>query len=146
MLMQLNPPIPLSTPKGPGLAVLVIDYGPDHDLLWTVIIGKGEHAGEIWSYGNPQVRGVENVSLARTPDVAKALAPLAEPWAAIRFDVGDRVRVPPRGVPQVVANVKFNGGQQSVLLKGDGHETWYYSHALVPVLESEPLAAEATRT
>ena len=64
-MMQLNPPIPLSTPKGEGIAVMVIDYGIDHDLWWTVIISKGEHAGEIWTYANPKVRGVENITLGR---------------------------------------------------------------------------------
>lgn len=67
-MLQLNPPIPLKTPKGEGLAVLVIDYGPDHDLWWTVILSKGEHAGEIWTYPNPKVRGVENVTLGRFPE------------------------------------------------------------------------------
>jgi hypothetical protein len=64
-MLQLNPPIPMQTPRGEGIAVMVIDYGPDFDLWWTVIIGKGEHAGEIWTYPNPQVRGVENISLGR---------------------------------------------------------------------------------
>ena len=49
------------------MAVLVIDYGPDHDLWWTVILTKGEHAGEIWTYPNPDVRGVENITLGRHP-------------------------------------------------------------------------------
>jgi hypothetical protein len=66
-MLQLNPPIPMRTPRGEGLAVMVIDYGPDFDLWWTVIVSKGEHAGEIWTYPNPQVRGVENISLGRTP-------------------------------------------------------------------------------
>ena len=66
-MLQLNPPIPLNTPKGEGIAVLVIDYGPDHDLWWTVILTKGGFAGEIWTYPNPQVRGVENLTLGRNP-------------------------------------------------------------------------------
>jgi hypothetical protein len=68
-MLQLNPPIPLSTPKGEGIAVMVIDYGIDHDLWWTVMISRGEHAGEIWTYANPEVRGVENITLGR-PDSA----------------------------------------------------------------------------
>jgi hypothetical protein len=64
MLLQLNPPIPLFCPgRGPGMAVLVIDYSQDHDLLWTVIADRG---GEIWSLRNSEVRGVENISLGRT--------------------------------------------------------------------------------
>lgn len=74
-LLQLNPPIPLQTPKGEGLATLVIDYGPDYDLLWTVILTKGEHAGEIWTYPNPQVRGVQNVTLGRLPTATPTDSP-----------------------------------------------------------------------
>jgi hypothetical protein len=66
-LLQLNPPIPLRTPRGEGMAVLVIDYGLDHDLWWTVILTKGEHADEIWTYPNPEVGGVENITLGRHP-------------------------------------------------------------------------------
>jgi hypothetical protein len=68
-MMQLSPPIPMKTPRGEGMAVMVIDYGPDFDLWWTVIISKGEHAGEIWTYANPEVRGVTNITLGR-PAVA----------------------------------------------------------------------------
>jgi hypothetical protein len=64
-LLQLNPPIPMKTPRGEGLAVMVIDYGPDFDLWWTVILSKGDHAGEIWTYANPEVRGVTNITLGR---------------------------------------------------------------------------------
>ena len=60
----------MQTPRGEGLAVLVIDYGPDHDLWWTVMLSKGEHAGEIWTYANPQVRGVENITLGRHVEMA----------------------------------------------------------------------------
>ena len=36
MITQLNPPLPLETSKGPGLAHFVIDYGAEADLLWVV--------------------------------------------------------------------------------------------------------------
>lgn len=32
-LQQLTPPIPLDTPNGKALAHLIIDYGPEYDLL-----------------------------------------------------------------------------------------------------------------
>ena len=64
----------MQTPKGEGMAILVIDYGPDYDLMWTVIVSKGEHAGQIWTYPNPQVRGVENVTLGRHVAPANARA------------------------------------------------------------------------
>ena len=59
--------------KGDGLAVAVIDYGPDYDLLWTVIINE---TGEIWTANNQKVRGVKNWSIgrgiSRTPSELKA--------------------------------------------------------------------------
>jgi hypothetical protein len=53
MTLQLDPPIWLETPKGKGLAHLVIDYGPDHDLLWVVFIQKTR---ECWTFPNSEVR------------------------------------------------------------------------------------------
>ncbi len=60
MLLQLHPPIWVVTPKGRGLAVLVIDYGPDHDLLWTVF---QKEKGECWTWGNRDIRADPNVTL-----------------------------------------------------------------------------------
>lgn len=60
---QLNPPIPLNTPKGEGFAHLVIDYGPESDLYWTVLIIE---TGEIWTYPNKYVRASKNITLGRT--------------------------------------------------------------------------------
>lgn len=58
---QLNPQIPLVTPKGEGFAHLVIDYSQEHHLLWVVIL---DQTGEIWAFRNSEVRGVPNQSLA----------------------------------------------------------------------------------
>lgn len=62
MLLQLNPQIPLLTPKGEGLAILVKDDGPESNLEWTVI----QQNGEIWTWQNPQVRGTKNITFNRT--------------------------------------------------------------------------------
>ena len=63
MFTQLDPPIPLEVQgKGEGLAIGVIDYGPDFDLLWVVILDNG---GEIWCEPNANVRGVENYTMGR---------------------------------------------------------------------------------
>jgi hypothetical protein len=61
-ILQLNPTIPINTPKGPGQAILVIDYGNEHHLIWTVIL---DESGEIWSYQNPHVRGQKNITMDR---------------------------------------------------------------------------------
>lgn len=63
MILQLNPTIPLTTPKGDGLAVALIDYGEDHDLKWVVI---QDDTGEIWTWNNDKVRGIKNITHSRT--------------------------------------------------------------------------------
>ena len=62
MILQLNPPIPVETPKGPGMAHLVIDYGVEHNLFWVVFI---DATGECWTYTNPKIRAQKNITLGR---------------------------------------------------------------------------------
>lgn len=62
MILQLNPQIPVETPKGPGMAHLVIDYGVEHNLFWVVFI---DATGECWTYTNPEIRAQKNVTLGR---------------------------------------------------------------------------------
>lgn len=62
MIVQLNPPIPLTTPRGKGLALLVIDPGIEHHLQWVVALDEG---GEIWTYQNPLVRVQANETMGR---------------------------------------------------------------------------------
>ena len=38
LLQQLNPPLPMTTPQGPGLAHFVLDYGPETHLMWVVFM------------------------------------------------------------------------------------------------------------
>jgi hypothetical protein len=61
-MLQLNPPIPMNTPKGEGFAHILIDYGPESDLYWTVLITA---TGEIWTYANRYVRASKNITLGR---------------------------------------------------------------------------------
>lgn len=60
--LQLNPSIPLNTPKGNGEAIILIDYGPEHNLMWVIILDEN---GEIWAFPNNEVRGCENMTLGR---------------------------------------------------------------------------------
>ena len=62
MLTQLNPPLPLKTPKGDGIAHLVIDYGPEHDLLWVVFLDAD---GACWTVPNQEVRMGANWTMGR---------------------------------------------------------------------------------
>lgn len=62
MFYQLNTPIPLDTPKGSGVAWAVIDYSPEHNLMWVVAI---DATREIWTFQNHQVRAQKNITLGR---------------------------------------------------------------------------------
>lgn len=68
MMLYLNPSLPLDTPKGRGEAILVIDYSPEHDLMFTVIL---DESGEIWTFKNPDVRGIPNLTLGRKGNLKK---------------------------------------------------------------------------
>lgn len=61
-MLQLNPPLPMNTPKGEGYAHVLIDYGPESDLYWTVFITA---TGEVWTFPNSEVRASKNVTLGR---------------------------------------------------------------------------------
>lgn len=66
MMLQLNPPIPLYTPKGKGLAWALIDYGVEHNLMWVVALDEN---GEIWTFQNPEVRAQNNITMGRRMNV-----------------------------------------------------------------------------
>lgn len=68
MLTQLDPPIPLHVlGRGDGYALAVIDYGPEHNLLWVTAI---DATGEIWCAPNPEVRMQGNWSMGRKKPMA----------------------------------------------------------------------------
>lgn len=62
MLLQLDPPIPLETPKGSALAYVLIDYGPDYDLMWVCF---NDIDGQCWTWSNKDVRGTKNITMGR---------------------------------------------------------------------------------
>lgn len=62
MLTQLNPPLPMDTSKGPGLAHFVIDYGIESHLFWVVFMDAD---GACWTIPNPEIRMQMNWSLPR---------------------------------------------------------------------------------
>lgn len=61
MILQINPPIPVKTPKGNALAQFLIDYGPEHDLLWVCF----QDNGECWTWDNSKIRAQTNVTMNR---------------------------------------------------------------------------------
>src|SRR5450755_1155476 len=62
-ILQLDPPIPVVTPKGEGYAHLLIDYGPEYNLLWVCFL---DDSGECWTYDITQIRAQKNVTMGRT--------------------------------------------------------------------------------
>lgn len=61
-LLQLNPSIPLGTPKGPGEAILALDYGKEDHTMFLVII---DATGELWTFPSLECRGLKNISIGR---------------------------------------------------------------------------------
>jgi hypothetical protein len=61
MMIQLNPPIPLDTPRGKGIAHVLIDYGIESDLIWVVL----QDNGECWSWRNQDIRAQNNITMGR---------------------------------------------------------------------------------
>lgn len=62
MIIQLNPPLMLITPKGKGMCHFLIDYSLEHDLVWVVFI---DDTGECWSFKNSEVRITDNITFGR---------------------------------------------------------------------------------
>jgi len=62
MILQLNPPFPLTTPKGNALAHFIIDYGCEHNLMWVCFI---DETGECWTYPNFLIRAQKNITMGR---------------------------------------------------------------------------------
>jgi hypothetical protein len=41
---------------------VLIDYGPDYDLMWVVF---QDATGECWTFRNSDIRSQENITLGR---------------------------------------------------------------------------------
>lgn len=61
-MIQLNPTIPVMTPKGSGWAFFLIDRSQEHDLEWVVFIDNG---GYCWTFKNSDIRIQKNLTLYR---------------------------------------------------------------------------------
>jgi hypothetical protein len=70
MMMQLDPPLPVDTPRGPAYAHLVIDYSQEHYVLFVCFLCD---TGECWVLPNRDVKLQQNLTMGvRAP---KAVAP-----------------------------------------------------------------------
>jgi hypothetical protein len=61
-LIQLNPQIPVITPKGNGWAFFLIDRSQEHDLEWVVFLDDG---GFCWTFNNSDIRIQKNLTFKR---------------------------------------------------------------------------------
>lgn len=64
-ILQLNPTIPVDTPKGKGHAHVLIDYSQEHDLLWVVFL---DETRECWTFRNSEIKAQYNITMNRPPD------------------------------------------------------------------------------
>jgi hypothetical protein len=62
MMIQLNPPIPVDTPKGSALAHVLVDYGIEHNLNWVCF---QDETGECWTWSNSDIRAQKNITYGR---------------------------------------------------------------------------------
>ncbi len=67
-MLQLNPPLPLDTPAGPALAHIVLDDGPDHDVLFVCFLNV---TGECQLFAKSSVKA-QPVKLAVLKDTKDA--------------------------------------------------------------------------
>lgn len=74
VILQLNPPLWLTTPKGLALAHFLIDYGIDLDLYWVCF---QQDSGECWTWENGQIKIAPNATVGRkvSVDLKDALYP-----------------------------------------------------------------------
>jgi len=62
MMIQLDPPLPLDTPKGRGFAHFLINLSQEHHLQWVCFI---DSTGECWTFQNPDIRMQSNLTMGR---------------------------------------------------------------------------------
>ena len=61
-MLRIDPPLPFLTPKGKAMAHFIIDYGPEHHLLWVCF---QDETGECWTWANPEIKLQLNSSMLR---------------------------------------------------------------------------------
>jgi hypothetical protein len=62
MIVRIDPPLPLKTPRGNGFAHFMIDYGTEYNFIWVVFI---DETGECWAFQNKEIRMQKNITFGR---------------------------------------------------------------------------------
>ncbi len=71
MIIQLNPPIWVQTPKGEGDALLIIDYGVHYNTVWVVHLFED---GQVLHFDSSDIRAMGN-AMYGIPHPRPAFAP-----------------------------------------------------------------------
>ena len=58
---RIDPPIPLDTDKGYGLAHFLINYGAEQEIVWVVFLENRE----VWEIQNHNIRACKNYTMER---------------------------------------------------------------------------------
>ncbi len=62
MILRLEPPIALETPKGKAYAHFLIDYALDEHLFWVCF---QDETGECWTWKNTEIKIQNNRTVGR---------------------------------------------------------------------------------
>lgn len=62
MILELENPIPVITPKGKASVKFLIDRGVENDLEWVCV---QDDTCECWSWRNPDIRFQKNITQGR---------------------------------------------------------------------------------
>lgn len=62
MMLQLNPQVPMRTPKGNAQAFAMIDYSEEHNILFVCF---QDESGECWTWQANDVRAFPNSTMGR---------------------------------------------------------------------------------
>ena len=62
MITRIDPPIPVTTPKGKAIAIAWLDYGIENDLMWICF---QDDTGECWTWENADIRARVNITIGR---------------------------------------------------------------------------------
>jgi len=62
MIYEFRNRIEVTTPKGDGIILYMIDYGHESDTIYTIIINE---TGQMWQYTHSQIIVKPNITFKR---------------------------------------------------------------------------------
>lgn len=62
MIHEFTNRIEVTTPKGDGIILYMLDYGHESNTMYTVII---DSTGEFWQFTHKEIRAKSNITFGR---------------------------------------------------------------------------------